>query len=347
MSTMKTKPAVSALLAAIFFVSACKPIPQVFATATPEFGSGSEEGTPVGTARPTTTPEPVSTISIEKALELGQLGQIAFTASDGGRRDIWLINADGTNERSLTGELENTFAEAAVWSPTGDLLAFDGRVTGPRRDILLVNVDGNTPEQIAITEGPGYNCYPSFSPDGQLIVYMSERDENRDLYIMDLEGNEVDKITSHAANDYEPDWSPDGEQIVFTSRRSGGSELYVMDTQGQAVTRITNDPGLDWRPAWSPDGEWIAFESWRNGNGDIFIMRPDGSDLRQLTDSAAEDGHPDWSSDGRYIVFHSQRTGNYQLFILEVEHPENVWHLETGSVRSLLPVWAPLPSDEA
>jgi TolB protein len=286
------------------------------------------------------TAEPIATVSPELALELSELGKIAFTASDGGRRDVWLIRPDGSEESNLTGDLANTFAEAPVWAPDGNTIAFDGVPNSDEvRDIYIVSVSDN-PTQSRITQLKGFDCYPSFSPDGQQIVYMSERDGNRDLYIMDLEGNDIRRLTAEPTYDYEPAWSPDGEQIVFVSRRTGDSEIYIMDADGTNLELLNEAPKLDWRPAWSPDGEWIAFESWRNGNADIYMMRRDGSDLQQLTTSQAEDGHPHFSPDGRYIVFHSRRTGDYQLFILEVANPENQWHLETESVRALLPVWS-------
>lgn len=301
------------------------------------FGSGSAEDTP--TPRPSPTPEPVATLSAEEALELADLGQIAFTASAEGRRDIWLINADGSGEFNLTVELDNVFAEAPVWSYDGQTIAYDGLIgVNETRDILTVNLQGEV-QETQLTFGDGYDCYPSYSPDGELIVYMSERNENRDLYIMDVEGNEVSRLTESLAQDYEPAWSPDGDTITFVSRRTGDSEIFLMNADGSEQVALTDSPKLDWRPAWSPDGEWITFESWRNDNADVFIMRKDGSDLQQLTTSEAEDGHPHFSPDGRYIIFHSRRLGDYQLFILEVERPENVWHLPTQSVRALLPTW--------
>ncbi len=291
---------------------------------------------------PTRTPEPVSTLPPERALELADLGWIAFTASEGGRRDVWLIKPDGSGEYNLTGTLDNTFAEAPVWSPDASIIAFDGVPNSDvLRDIFLVTVSPN-PEQWALTSQPGYDCYPSFSPDGERIVYMAEHEGNRDLFIMDMDGNDVAQLTDEPTYDYEPNWSPDGEKILFVSRRGGNSEIYVMDADGSDVVQLTDDAKLDWRPVWSPDGEWIVFESWRTGNGDLYLMRPDGSELTRLTFSGAEDGNPTWSPDGRYLVFHSQRTGSYQLFIMEVADPENQWLLDTGSPRALLPVWSPV-----
>ncbi len=309
----------------------------------PSYGSGSEERIPESTSLASATPETVATLSAEQALELAELGQIAFTASAEGRRDIWLINADGSGEYNLTISLTNVFAEAPIWSPDAQTIAYDGLIgVNETRDILLVTLGGDESEQSQLTFGDGYDCYPSYSPDGRKIVYMSERDKNRDLYIMDLDGADEIRLTDGLAHDYEPAWSPVGDQITFVSRRTGDSEIFIMNADGSDQIPLTDSEKLDWRPAWSPDGEWIAFESWRNGNADLFMMRKDGSDLRQLTFSLAEDGHPHFSPDGRFLVFHSKRLGEYQLFIMEVENPENLWHLPTQSVRALLPTWSPI-----
>ncbi len=333
---MNRLPFALTLLLALL-LGACSPEAGSAEVTEAPFGSGSAEDTP--TARPSATPEIVATLSAEEALELSELGRIAFTSSDLSRRDIWIINPDGTGEKNLTLPLDNILAEAPIWSPDGQTIAYDGLIgVSDARDLVSVNVNGE-PVLNQLTFGEGYDCYPSYSPDGQLIVFMSERNDNRDLYVMDLEGNDVARLTDSLAQDYEPAWSPAGNLIAFVSRRSGDSEIFVMNTDGSDKVQLSDSDQLDWRPAWSPDGEWIAFESWRNGNADIFIMRKDGSDLQQLTTSEAEDGHPHFSVDGRYIVFHSKRIGDYQLFILEVEHPENVWHLPTTNGQALLPTW--------
>lgn len=341
---MRTGIIIPILLVLVLPLVACTAQPGQVRPTEPAYGSGSEEdeaqSTARSTAQPSPTPEIVATLSKEEAIELADLGKIAFTASLGGRRDIWLMNPDGNEEFNLTGEMDNVFAEAPVWAPDGQSIAYDGLVgDSETRDIMLVTLAG--PQIFQLTVLPDYDCYPSFSPDGEQIVYMSERDDNRDLYIMDRNGNDLARLTEDPANDYEPAWSPDGDHIAFVSRRSGNSQIYLIDDQGRNLRQLTDVPHLDWRPAWSPDGEWIAFESWRNGNADIFIMRPDGSDLQQLTTSEAEDGHPHFSPDGRYLVFHSRRTGDYQLFIMELENPQNIWHLPTTSVRALLPTWSP------
>ncbi|MCW5873851.1 MAG: PD40 domain-containing protein [Anaerolineales bacterium] len=294
----------------------------------------------------TPTPQAVATIAPETAVELHEMGWITFTASIEGRRDVWLIRPDGSEEINLTGDFPNGFAEAPVWAPDGSGIAYDAIPNADvSRDIYYMTLAEREP--FALTSMPGFDCYPSFSPDGTKLVYMSERDGNRDLFIIDMEGNELLQLTDHPGYDYEPAWSPDGEQIVFTSRRTGNSEIFIINADGTDLRQLTDQWGLDWRPSWSPDGEWIVFETWRNGNADIYMMRPDGSDVTQLTDNPSEDGHATFSPDGRYIVFHSSRAGNFQLFIMEFADPSNQWHLPTASPYALLPAWSPVMVVEA
>ena len=333
----KRNLAVSILLVSIFILGACTPGSQSGTNAPTSTSAANEE--PTATSLPT---QVVPTMNATQALDLHDMGWITYTASDGGRRDVWLIRPDGTEEINLTKDLPNVFAEAPVWSPDGSVIAFDGVLNSDvLRDIFIVTVNDH-PEQHQLTTLPGFDCYPSFSPDGTKIVYMSERDKNRDLYVTDLQGNELARLTTDPTYDYEPSWSPDGTQIAYVSRKTGDSEIYLMNADGSNVRQLTDVHGLDWRPTWSPDGKWIVYESWRNGNADIYMMAADGSDEQQLTDNPAEDGNPTFSPDGQYLVFHSKRTGDYQLFIMEVAHPENVVHLVTKSPRALLPVWSSL-----
>ena len=67
----------------------------------------------------------------------------------------------------------------------------------------------------------------AISPDGQKIVFTSERDGNRNIYLMNTDGTDQTQLTLHAAHDYEPIFSPDGMAIVFTSERDGNREIYI------------------------------------------------------------------------------------------------------------------------
>jgi hypothetical protein len=135
-----------------------------------------------------------------------------------------------------------------------------------------------------------------WSPDGSQIVFVSNRDGNFEIYVMDADGTNQTRLTNDAASDDRATWSPDGSQIAFESNRDGNFEIYVMDADGTNQARLTNDPAADSAAAWSPDGSQIAFRSTRDGNNEIYLMNADGSNQINLTIDPAVDEAPAWGA---------------------------------------------------
>ena len=136
------------------------------------------------------------------------------------------------------------------------------------------------------------------APRKAQIVFVSDRDGNGEIYVMDTEGKNQRNLTNHPASDFAPAWSPDGKKIAFVStRRRGSDDIYVMDAKGRNVQRLTDHPGSDEKPAWSPDGRKIAFNSNRDGSDDIYVMDADGKNVRKITNHPRNDYFPTWSSD--------------------------------------------------
>ena len=104
------------------------------------------------------------------------------------------------------------------------------------------------------------------------IIFKSNRDENDEIYAINLNGTNLMKITHHPARDYYPSWAPDGDRIVFSSDRDGNLEIYTTKLDGTDVTRLTNHNAEDHDPTWSPDGNKIAFSSSRHGNLEIYAL---------------------------------------------------------------------------
>ena len=126
------------------------------------------------------------------------------------------------------------------------------------------------------------------------IAFMSDRDGDSNIYVMDADGGNVQQLTDDPPWDWDPAWSPDGTRIAFHSDRDGDEDIYVMDADGGNVRQLTDDPGWDWDPAWSPDGTRIAFNSDRDGDWDIYVMDADGGSVLQLTDDPGRDWAPAW-----------------------------------------------------
>lgn len=140
---------------------------------------------------------------------------------------------------------------------------------------------------------------------GQTLIFFAEREENFDLYRLDLDTEEETRLTFDPAPDSYPSVSPDGQKIIFQSNRDGDYDIFLMDISGENLQKLTNNYITDRLPAWSPDGEWIVFSSDNKGddNLDLMRMRSDGSDLQVVYSDGKRNSHPRYSPDGEWIVF--------------------------------------------
>jgi Tol biopolymer transport system component len=226
---------------------------------------------------------------------------------------ILLLNGDGSNRRVLFDDPARS-AVAPVWSPRGDRIAFalgqffpmvPGREQMTSR-LALIGADGQGLQ--LLTAAGDRAGFPSWSPDGQRLVYRAADAQGRGLRIIDLATNRVTELTNGPHNDNFPAWSPKGDRIAFATDRDGDYEIYSIRPDGTELRRLTRSRGNDAHLSWSPDGQWIAFASARTGfvdevllhpdngqaNGEIFVMRADGSDVRRLTENPWEDATPAW-----------------------------------------------------
>jgi Tol biopolymer transport system component len=212
--------------------------------------------------------------------------KIAFVRNDGGNRDIWVMNPDGSGQARLTSDPASD--RYPSWSPDNTSIVFrSNRRPSTSFDIWKMRADGG--DAVRVTADPGLwgqslETDPAWAPDGRRIAFVSDRDGNREIYVVGADGNAPRRMTDNPAADQFPAWSPDGSKIAFGTDRDGNEEIYVMNAaDGSGQTNLTNDPATDRYPAWSPDGARIAFRSSRAHSFDIFLMNPDGSGMTRLT----------------------------------------------------------------
>ncbi len=179
-----------------------------------------------------------------------------------------------------------------------------------------------------------------FSPDGSRIAFSSDRDGDREIFVMNVDGTGVVQLTHNYTDESGGSWSPDGSRIAFSSDRDGDFEIFVMNVDGTGVVQLTRDDALDRDPQWSPDGSRISFTSDRDGDFEIFVMNADGTDPLQLTDNDHNEWTASWSPDGTRIAFDSDRDGDFEIFVMNVDGT-GVIPLTGNDKPDYAPRWSP------
>lgn len=157
--------------------------------------------------------------------------------------------------------------------------------------IVIVGPEGEI--QRRVTDGDSRNSDPDWSPDGETLIFRSDRSGVTELWSMELESGETRQLTNDPENDDAsgyggegpPRFSPDGSKIVWSCRKGGDPDICVMDADGSDRRNLTPDAeGEDFYPSWSPDGTRIVFTSDRGGKYDIYEIPAEGGEAKQLVE---------------------------------------------------------------
>ena len=277
-------------------------------------------------------------------------GTIAFLSSrdskpprQGAYTTVYLIDADGSNERKW---LENPKASFGpiTWSPNGKHVAFHVQTDV---NIHIFLMDLLTKKRKNVTKHFGGQQYlsPQWSPDGKWLalsdIVPNAMGDWSDVYIMDIKGNRLKRLTEHPRSDHVGSWSPDSSKIVFSSTRDGNGEIYVMDSDGGNQINLSNHPSDEWLPKWSPDGKKIAFCTDRKAGAqyEIFVMNADGTDVVNLTRHPWHDLAPAWSPNGKWIAFQSFKKGRQSDIYIMDANGDNRTQLTVHPLSDRAPTW--------
>jgi eukaryotic-like serine/threonine-protein kinase len=189
---------------------------------------------------------------------------------------------------------------------------------------------------------------PKLSPDKSQILFVSNRDGNNEIYVMNFDGSNVRRLTNNKTEEINANWSPDGSRIVFESSTQMGveSDVWIMNADGANQQNLTNYPGQDMRPVFSPDGARIAFGSNRNLNdrreANVWIMNADGTNVKQLTTGAEFESDPNFSPDGEKIAFTKSMAGGvFDIWLMNADGTKQTNLTATDTSDEALPVFSP------
>jgi Tol biopolymer transport system component len=340
----------------------------------------------IGTARVTVVRVPVATVSLTPktvVLDLPGARQMNAIALDAeghvldGRVVQWSTDPATVATVSATGMLQAVAPGYALVTATIDGVSASSAITvappdplqqfdlvyerrtynglGEIRRLSLANGQ-SVPMPIALTIEGTFIRDVVPSPDGGRVAFTLAwypagwSTLDGDIYVANIDGSGLRRLTTAAELDEQPAWSPDGRRIAFRSHRAGNWDIWVMNADGSGQTNLMMDQlpatATAHTPAWSPDGSWIVYASdlQNYSYSKLWTMRPDGRDKRLLLPAAPtyeSDREPSWSPDGTRIAFR-------RIASTAVGSDIMIANVATGAVSRIamtgvqaMPTWSP------
>jgi len=207
------------------------------------------------------------------------------------------------------------------------------------------------------------DMYPSASPDGQQLVFQSNRTGSNQLFIMNMDGSDIRQLADFPMGAETPVFSPDGQRIVFAIYvGEDNNDVFTINTDGSDLKQLTESPGYDGHPHWSTDGKRIVFNSdrtspdpdasWSDRWHEIFSMKADGSDVRRHTNCKSVCTYGSFSPDGKTVLYRKviNTAGlnwelgsiekNSEIFIANIDGNNEI-NISNNAAFDGWPIWSP------
>lgn len=235
--------------------------------------------------------------------------------------ELFLINRDGSGLKKLTDH--KGWDGYAAFAPDGQAFIFD-RETDTSRGAYKYNLEtGEIASVIVLDDGRAAVSDWSANDSGKIVLFV-ERDENRDLYFADANGQNLEQVTdTPERNEHEGCFSPDGTQLAYATQTKSGSGLEVMDLSNGEVSRLVESTQYLYGLSWNPDGTRIAYTDTPNdnpdGNAELYTVEIASGVVTQLTHNEDYDHMPVWFS-GTEIMYSSYASGREEIYIFDLSN---------------------------
>lgn len=265
--------------------------------------------------------------------------KVAYVRSNASneKRNYTLVisDSDGENEQIVLESKDPIMSPA--WSPDSRMLSYVS-FEGNMSTIYVQNL--RTGNRRKISELPGINGSPAFSPDGRkLVLTLGGSDGNLDIHVLDIATRNLKRLTYNRSIDTEATWAPNGEEIYFTSDRGGSPQIYKMKLNSDRASRVTFEGSYNARPRLSPDGDKLAMVHQYRGDYRIAIYDIEEKDLLILS-SGSQDESPSFAPNSDTLIYATKLSGDG---VLETVTADGLVRQrmapKSGDIRE--PVWSP------
>ena len=171
------------------------------------------------------------------------------------------------------------------------------------------------------------------------IVFVSDRNGNEEIYIMDADGENQKRLTSNVTKDYSPQLSRNGKKIAYVSEMGNGVQVNIMDSDGGNVVKPPVDSGNMNNPHWCPQSEQVSFITDREGQIDVYVINSDGTDMLKVTDDNLEEDLGNWSPNAEWVVYAISQGEDKGVYM---RNPRGVDVIQLTQTQDSGPVWAPV-----
>jgi TolB protein len=239
--------------------------------------------------------------SVDPAV-LSDCSKVAFIVRSGDAWEVFVLDLASGDQAQVQGPAGRKMEPEL--SPDGSRVVFALETSGNESTLYVANVDGSDARPLTGSSFDEQDA--SWSPDGNSIAFVSDRDaprQNHEVYRIAADGSSgPQRLTTQPGFDGEPSWSPDGGRIAFQSVRDADNlnnfSIWIMDAtagdQGAGLLKLTDQPGREHDPAWSPDGNAVAYTYEDAGTFDVYSVSATGGEPVKLTPDGPRDSRPSW-----------------------------------------------------